>query len=218
VVEVAEPRRRKAPEIRRQEIVDAVVSLAAERGLGSITVRDVAQRVSVAPGLIHHYFPSLDALLTESFATWADASLERLRELSVDLSPRMGLAMAVADLLPEQRIWNDALTTASRFPQLRERAWELSVEYLEHVEGLIVAGVDEGVFTCEQPTLAAWRVILMLDGLVAMVHILGIVSQEQIPLIVGPVVEDQLGLERNSFTELVQGIMSGPYRTATQEH
>ena len=146
MVEVAEPRRRKAPEIRRQEIVDAVVSLAAERGLGSITVRDVAQRVSVAPGLIHHYFPSFDALLTESFATWADASLERLRELSLDLYRRMGLAMAVADLLPEQRIWNDALTTASRFPQLRERAWELSVEYLEHVEGLIVAGVEEGVF------------------------------------------------------------------------
>jgi len=130
------------------------------------------------------------------------------------LSPRMGLAVTVANVTPDQRIWNDALATASRFPQLRERALELSVEYLNHVQGLIVAGVDETAFVCDQPTLAAWRIILMLDGLVNMVHVLGLLTFEEIPTIVGPVVEDQLSLERGSFTELVQVIIRGSQRPA----
>lgn len=211
---MAGSQRRKAPEVRRQEILDAVVAIAADRGLGTITIRDVAERVSVAPGLIHHYFPSLDALLTESFSDWADVSLQELRAMCDGLSPRMGLAVTVANVTPDQRIWNDALATASRFPQLRERALELSVEYLNHVQGLIVAGVDETAFVCDQPTLAAWRIILMLDGLVNMVHVLGLLTFEEIPTIVGPVVEDQLSLERGSFTELVQVIIRGSQRPA----
>jgi AcrR family transcriptional regulator len=205
----APPRRRKAPEVRRQEILDAATSLSIERGSASISVRDVAERASVAPGLIHHYFPSLDALITESFGSWADEILTRLRQQAEGVSPRTGLALVVTNLTPEERIWNDALTTSSRFSQLNQRARELSIEYLAHVESLIRAGIDEGVFRCDDPTLAAWRLILMLDGLVAMVHIIKIIEPSQIPLIVGPVVEEQLQLEPGSFTELVQAISSG---------
>ena len=206
---MASSRQRKSPEVRRQEILDAAVSLGAERGLESVSIRDVAKRAAVAPGLIHHYFPSLDALLTESFGSWADAILRQLRQQSDGVSPRMALALAVANLYPEQRIWNDALSTASRFAQLRDKARELSVEYLDHVESLIRAGVDDGAFVCDDPTRAAWRIILILDGLVAMVHILEIIKPEETALIVGPVIEGQLKLERGTFTELVQAVTAG---------
>jgi len=195
--------------VRRQEILDAAVSVGAERGLGSLSVRDVAERAAVAPGLIHHYFPSLDALLTESFGSWADGILKQLRQQSEGVSPRMALALAVANLYPEQRIWIDALGTAARFSQLRERARELSHDYLAHVESIIRTGVEEGLFACDDPMLAAWRIILILDGLVAMVHILGIIEPEETPVIVGPVVESQLGLEPGTFTELVQAVTTG---------
>ena len=201
-------RRRKAPEVRRREILDAATALGIERGLESVSVRDVAERASVAPGLIHHYFPSLDALVTESFGSWADESLTFLRQQTRGVPPRTGLALIVANLTPDQRIWNDALTTSSRFSQLNQRARELSIDYLTHVESLIRAGIADGAFRCDDPTLAAWRLILMLDGLVAMVHIIKIIEPGQIPIIVGPVVEDQLQLERGSFTELVQAVMS----------
>ena len=190
------------------------MSIGAERGLESVSIRDVAKRAAVAPGLIHHYFPSLDALMTESFGSWADTMLRQLRQQSEGVSPRMALALAVANLSPEQRIWNDALTTASRFSQLRDRARELSVQYLDHVESLIRTGVADGVFTCDDPTRAAWRIILMLDGLVAMVHILDIIKPEETALIVGPVVEGQLSLEPGAFTELVQAITTGHGTTA----
>lgn len=198
--------KRKPPEVRRQEIIEAAAAIGAERGLESVTVRDVAARASVAPGLIHHYFPSLDALLTESFGSWADGVLGQLRQNAEGMSPKVALALTVTHLYPEQRIWIDALTTAARFSQLRERARELSVDYLDHTVATIQAGVDLGMFTCDDPTHAAWRIILLLDGMVAMVHILELIEPEQVPLIVGPVVEDQLGLERGSFTELVQAL------------
>lgn len=207
---MASSRQRKSPEVRRQEILDAAISIGAERGLGSVTVRDVAERASVAPGLIHHYFPSLDALLTDSFGSWADTVIDGLRQQSEQVSPRVGLALAVSNLYPEQRIWNDALSTASRFTQLRQRARDLSREYLEHVEAIIRAGCAEGVFVSEDPTLSAWRIILILDGLVAMVHILEIIDKDQIPVIVGPVIEEQLQLERGTFTELVQAVATVP--------
>lgn len=202
------PRSRKDPAVRRQEILDAVIALGADQGLDKIKVRDVADHVGVAPGLIHHYFPSMDELLAESFGQWADASLEQLRGLHDEVPPRVALALLVADVSPRQRLWNDALSTATRHAQLRERARQLSEEYLAQVEAMIQAGIDERAFTCAIPRDTAWRIILMLDGLVAMVHILELIKLPEVATLVGPVVENELGLEPRSFTELVQAVLA----------
>ena len=197
---------RKPPAVRRQEILDAVIALASVKGLDGVRTRDVAEQVGVAPGLIHHYFPSIDDLLAESFGQWADASLEQLRRIPDELPARTSLALLVAEMAPEQRLWTDALTTATRYDLLRERARELSVAYLDHVVAMIQAGIDDGTFTCANPRESAWRLILMLDGLVAMVHTLGLIERAEVPFLVGPVVENDLGLEPGSFTELVQAV------------
>lgn len=200
-------RTRKAPEIRRQEILDALIAVASTRGLDCITVRDVAQSANVTPGLIHHYFPSMDELLATAFGEWADRSLRRTREEADGVSPRMGLALLVADNHPEQRLWHDAMTTASRFALLKKRAVDLSVSYRDHMESLIRAGIADGSFTCDHPQSTAWRIILMLDGLVPIVHVLGLIAKQEIPHIVGPVVESELGLESGSFTDLTLAVM-----------
>jgi AcrR family transcriptional regulator len=201
-------RTRKPPEVRRREILDAAIAIGAERGLDRINVREVADRCGVAPGLIHHYFPSVDELLAESFGSWADSSLKVLQELSGSKSPRMALALTVANLSPDQRIWHDALSSASRHTQLRDRARSLSEDYLAHVEGLIRAGVEMKQFTAPDPQASAWRIILVLDGMVAMMHILDMIPPDQLATIVGPVVERELELAPGSFTELVQAVLN----------
>jgi AcrR family transcriptional regulator len=201
-------RSRKDPAVRRQEILDAVIALGTDQGLDKIKVRDVADHVGVAPGLIHHYFPSMDELLAESFGQWADASLEQLRGLHDEVPPRVALALLVADVSPRQRLWNDALSTATRHTQLRQRARQLSEDYLAQVQAMIQAGIDEGAFTCATPRDSAWRIILLLDGLVAMVHILDLIQLTEVPTLVGPVVENELGLEPTTFTELVQAVVA----------
>jgi AcrR family transcriptional regulator len=61
-------RRRKNPEERRREIVTAAARLASKTGLGSISLRSVAQEAGVAPGLVNHYFPAVEQLVAEAFA------------------------------------------------------------------------------------------------------------------------------------------------------
>ncbi|MFC5179486.1 TetR/AcrR family transcriptional regulator [Nocardioides taihuensis] len=201
-------RKRKSPEVRRREILDAVIAIGSDSGLDAVSVRDVAERCGVAPGLIHHYFPSMDELLAESFGSWADSSLRQLQEISAGASPRVALALTVANLSPDQRIWHDALSTASRYSQLRARARSLSEDYLAHVEGLVRAGVEVGQFACPDPRESAWRIILVLDGMVAMMHILDLIGRDELATIVGPVVENELDLARGSFTELVQAVLA----------
>src|SRR3954464_15300572 len=69
------PRSRKQPEERREEILSEAASIALDQGLERITLRAVATRLGVRPGLISHYFPAAEYLVDESFAR--AAPLER---------------------------------------------------------------------------------------------------------------------------------------------
>jgi AcrR family transcriptional regulator len=205
---VTESPKRKSAQARRREILDAVIDIATTEGFAAISARDVAVHVGVAPGLIHHYFESMDELLAESFGMWADDSLAQLKEISASESPRVALALTVVNLTPEQRIWNDALSAAARYRHLRDRAKRLSEEYLAHVASLIQAGVDEGQFHCTDPRTSAWRIILILDGTVAMMHILDLIRPEDLPTIIAPVIERELDLPPDSFSELTRAVLS----------
>lgn len=211
---MASAQKRKSPEVRRREILDAVIAIGSDKGLEAISVRDVAEQAGVAPGLIHHYFPSMDELLAESFGSWADSSLKQLQDISDGATPKVALALTVANLSPDQRIWHDALSTASRYSQLRARAKTLSEDYLAHVEGLVRAGVEEEQFNCPDPRATAWRIILVLDGMVAMMHILELIERDELATIVGPVVENELKLASGTFTELIQAIVAADGVTA----
>lgn len=187
-------RKRKAPEERRQEILDATVEMAIGRGLDAITVRDVARAVGVVPGLIHHYFGSMEELIAEAFGTWADRLFDEVRDLPEDLPPAARIADLILSLTPQQRFWSDALGAAVRHRELRKRARALTVAYLDYVEGVIRDGVRDGSFVCADPRASAWRIILLLDGLVPMVFVIRLVDLTQARQLAAGVVEYELGL------------------------
>ncbi|MDP3854412.1 TetR family transcriptional regulator C-terminal domain-containing protein [Phenylobacterium sp.] len=58
---------REAADVRRRALVEAVLASLAERGLGAVSVRDVAARAGVSPGLVRHHFGSFGALLVEAY-------------------------------------------------------------------------------------------------------------------------------------------------------
>lgn len=66
---------------RRRQILDAAVSVFAEKGHDAIRIQDVADRAGVAYGLVYHYFGTKDALLRtvfdENWAIFADV-VERI--------------------------------------------------------------------------------------------------------------------------------------------
>jgi AcrR family transcriptional regulator len=70
------PRRRLKPEQRCAEILDATMTLLAEKGYWGLTLADVAKDLQVTVQAILHYFPSKNALLL--------AVLARRDEVDID--------------------------------------------------------------------------------------------------------------------------------------
>ncbi len=56
------PYRRESEERRREDLIVAALDLVAEGGLHAATVRAIADRAGVTPGLIRHYFTSKEDL------------------------------------------------------------------------------------------------------------------------------------------------------------
>jgi AcrR family transcriptional regulator len=147
---VSEPtRRERQAQERRNQLIDTALALFAEKGVESTSIKDIAEQVGVAPGLVYHYFDSKDALF--------DAIIERHNPLLVmldalrDVQDRpvrevlLRLATTVYDLMVEKRaiiavIAREALTRSD----LQRRIFALQAlgigAYTEFMRGRIAAG------------------------------------------------------------------------------
>ncbi len=61
------PYRRESEETRREALIEAALDLVAEGGAQAATVRAIADRAGVTPGLIRHYFASKDELTRAAY-------------------------------------------------------------------------------------------------------------------------------------------------------
>lgn len=61
------PFRREGEDRRRADLVAAALAVIAEGGIEAATVRAIALRAGVTPGLIGHYFPGKDDLLRTAY-------------------------------------------------------------------------------------------------------------------------------------------------------
>jgi AcrR family transcriptional regulator len=72
-------RRREQAEWRRQQILDAALSVFGSKGVDAASMKEVAKAAGVTPGLLYHYFASKEAL---SLAVTVERGfLTELREL-----------------------------------------------------------------------------------------------------------------------------------------
>src|SRR3954467_7106195 len=60
-----EPRWRRLPEERPQQIIDAALAVFGERGLAAARLEDIAKRAGVSKGTIYLYFPNKEELFRE---------------------------------------------------------------------------------------------------------------------------------------------------------
>ncbi|MEM9440912.1 MAG: TetR family transcriptional regulator C-terminal domain-containing protein [Pseudomonadota bacterium] len=56
--------------MRRRDLIEATLDAVADLGLAGATVREVAKRASVTPGLIRRYFRSKNHLIESAYATF----------------------------------------------------------------------------------------------------------------------------------------------------
>ena len=70
---------RADPDVRRAALIEAAAASLSERGAGGASVRDVAARAGVSPGLLRHHFGSFSALMAQTYrevVSAVDASLD----------------------------------------------------------------------------------------------------------------------------------------------
>ena len=72
-----EPKWRRLPEERPQQIIEAALDVFAERGLASARLEDIAKRAGVSKGTIYLYFPNKEALFREVVRQTVVANIER---------------------------------------------------------------------------------------------------------------------------------------------
>ena len=162
---------RMSPSDRREAIVDAALAVARKKGLAATTVRDVATHMGTSSGLIHHYFDSMDDVLAAAFERVAGEDLRETELLLERAGDPLELVRAfLASYKPVGddwafQLWLDAWAEAGRRPVLRAASSRLNLAWAALLERAIRQGVAGGVFRCDDPTGAAWRILSVVDGL-----------------------------------------------------
>lgn len=113
--------RRESSDSRKADLIAAIQGLVAEGGAEAATVRAIAERAGVTPGLIRHYFRSKDELTRASYL----ALMEGMTSKGADALEGVGAS-------PEERL--AAFVAASlRPPVLDEGAVGLWAGYMHKV-------------------------------------------------------------------------------------
>lgn len=74
-------------EVRKQALIDATLDAVADLGLAGATVREIAARASVTPGLIRRYFLSKDRLVETAYTAFVEEMTSAFRGQVGDGTP-----------------------------------------------------------------------------------------------------------------------------------
>ncbi|MFB9710932.1 TetR/AcrR family transcriptional regulator [Streptosporangium sandarakinum] len=165
------PRTRKDPVQRRTEILQTAGRLALEHGLERVTMKSVADTLGVRPGLISHYFATIDLLLCEAFESAASQEREALLPPAErDLEPREQLARFLQRINDPQflnlgRLWLNARHLSRYRPRLRQIVAEQETITRNALTVVIREGVRTGDFITDDPESACVVILVVIDGL-----------------------------------------------------
>ncbi|MFJ5957720.1 TetR/AcrR family transcriptional regulator [Paenarthrobacter sp. NPDC092416] len=188
---------RKLPDERRAEILSEAASIALSDGLERITLRAVADRLGVRPGLISHYYPAAEDLVIAAFVRAVSEEREEL--FPDDGNPMARMAHLISRIegnggFELTRLWLNARHLCRFTPALAE-ALEAQ-EYLDRTRltSLIEDGIASGDFVVDDPFAACIRIFVAIDGVGAYVNNVGSFEYQAFTRFVTDVAEWSLGM------------------------
>lgn len=207
------PRFRKSPDERREEILASAAAIALADGLERITLRAVAARLGVRPGLITHYYPVAEDLVIAAFVRAAAQEREQLIAAEGDPMQRMARFAAriespVSSSL--SRLWLNARHLSRFTPALAAAIEVQEVLDRERLLMLIEDGVTAGVFFPERPFAACVRIFMAIDGFGAYINDLRVFTEPSYAHFVTDVAEWALRLEPGTLRAAVAALPEGP--------
>jgi len=164
--EVAEPRWRRLPEERPQQILRAALEVFGEHGLAGARLEDIARRAGVSKGTIYLYFPNKEALFREMIrstiveAIVAGEGIPRLSSAREQLLTFMQSYWNFVRTPSFFVIYRVVVSELHHFPDLVEfYSAEVILRGQKLIAGIISRGIETGEFRSIDPVVAGRMLI-----------------------------------------------------------
>ena len=198
--------RRMDPAERRQEIVAAASRVAVGEGLQRVTAKRVAEELGVVPGLINHYFGSVDDLVAAAFGHAAEA--ERALVFGAALSGtgpldelnRLLTGFLQPDRDPVSLLWLDAWQASRRRPALLTEVVRQMEADTAQLAILIRRGIESGHFITADAASTALRIMALIDGLSIQAATRAQIDYSVVAELVVSTIRSELGLAPEELT------------------
>lgn len=145
----------------RQALLDAVISVVAQRGLRGLTYRAVAKAARLSYGLVSHHFGSRDALISEALASTVQtlelATIDRPGELEDFATELAAFISQSEDLLAFQY---ELTMEARRRPELSPDIEKMYTDVLRTLRTRLVE------FGLADDEAFAWFALAAIDGMI----------------------------------------------------
>ncbi|GAA2884212.1 TetR/AcrR family transcriptional regulator [Streptosporangium fragile] len=157
--------------LRREDLLRTACDVIAAQGFGHTRTADIAQAAGVSQALLFYHFETKEKLFAEAFSYAARLDLEALARVEgADGSPLDRLQALLRLYSPAGKskswaLWIDAWAESMRNAELEETSRRIGLRWRQALRAVIDDGVGTGLFACDDPDGATWRIISLLDGL-----------------------------------------------------
>ncbi len=194
--------RMSGPE-RKQQIVQAAISIMAEQGIPGTTTRRIAEKVGVSEPALYKYFPGKKELMLEALNEVGNRFVNTLSGAinERDIVPDRIYAMSTAlyEFVmehPEESMLLFETITATRDPEIRAALSDKLLQYIGMLSDIFEIGKNEGTVREDlDTTVAAWQ-ILSLGITLVFAFLLGlsdVLTREKALLAVEEILENIVG-------------------------
>jgi AcrR family transcriptional regulator len=169
--------RRRLPDARRVQILEAAARVIGQRGLSDTRISDIAERAGTSAPLVLYYFESKDRLLAEAL-TFAEerfyeetaaelAGIESARDRLVRLIElSCTVENSASDVWQDEYLlWLDLWARAPRDPEIAKSRQALDRRWRTTIADIVRAGQASGEFRAVDAEDFSLRFGALLDGL-----------------------------------------------------
>jgi AcrR family transcriptional regulator len=159
-------------EERKDQIIEAAVSVFARDGFGDARMDDIADESGLSKGALYWYFKSKDAIISAIFDSVFRREISKIRKLEEEKLPARDMLQVYVDLVvkdlktmePIMPILYDFMAMGFRRKNIRKLIQRSFQEFIQATEPVIRRGIDNGEFINVDPAEAALTLGAIFEG------------------------------------------------------